>query len=203
MQRLGEKPVHCANQIGNLGFGYLMTLLNRFHIYVGGADETEFVFERNDKHDTLVVVLQNVGVLLVVHTWHYDMATLYQLHPGTYGYMYCVIEQLLHPRTRRVDDTTRPRFACFARVDITHCDLPHIAYTLSARHPRSRPNLCAMLLRRYSIDHSQAGVIDARVGIKESLPDRTLKTSAVLLIRKCHAARTGQGYFPADMVIHE
>ena len=45
-----------------------------FVFHVGGTDDGKLVHPRNDKHNAVVFVLQNISLLLIVYARHHDMA---------------------------------------------------------------------------------------------------------------------------------
>ena len=161
-----------------------MALVDRFDVDIGGADQAEPFFIWNDEHDTLVVVLQNVGVLLIVHTRHDDMTAFHQFQRGAHRYMYSGVKKLLHPGARRIHDAAGIDERLFTGIDIEQVDLPHITGAFSIDHTGSSSNFCAVLASGNGVEHGEAGVVDACVGIKKSALDGILEAGAILLVRK-------------------
>ncbi len=158
-------------QIVDLVIVNLHALRVAFVLHVGGADNRELVHPRDNKHNTVIFILQNVRLLLGMHARHHNVAAFDQADTVRGFQLQAVIKQLLHPRAGGIHQAFCLPGEGFASVDIFSFHFPQAVFTPCARHASAGTDFAAALFNFLGVEHHQACIIYPAVGIFESAHD--------------------------------
>ena len=103
-------------------------------LHVGGADDREFVIPWDHEDDTVVFVLQNIGLRLIVCSRHHDVAALDQANTIRRFQLQAVVEEMFHPRASSVHQALGAPGKGFAAVDVDGFHHPQAVFTPCAGH---------------------------------------------------------------------
>ena len=171
-----------------------------FVLHVGGADDGELIHPRDDKHDTVIFVLQNISLLLGMNARHHDVAAFDQADTVRRFQFQAVIKQLLNPRASGVDQAFRLPGKGFAGIDIFRFNLPQATFTPGTGYTGAGADFTATLHHFLRIQYYHAGIIDPAVRIFESARNFRLQGR---IRAKPQTFTAWQAGTLAEMVIHE
>ena len=178
--------------------------LTRIDGDVGRADQREGTLVGDDEDNAVVAVLQDEGVIAFVQARHDDVAaldeanTLVRLHFGLF------VEEMLHPRARRVHQATRLQVDRDAAGPFER-DVPELAIRCaSGRHAAmAGEDPGAHFARRFQVADDQPRIVHPGIGVDEALLEGRFQADAELGGRQVDGNRLGQGHVPVEMIIEE
>ncbi len=187
-------------QIANLAFVDFDVFRIAVVLHVGGANNWELVHPRDHKHDALIFVLQNVGLLLVVHARYHNMAALDQADAVWRRLMHPVVEELFDPRAGGIHQAARLPAEFFAAVDIFRFHHPQAVFTFRRDCARTGSDFAAFFHHHLRISQDQASIVDPAVWIFETAHDFRLQDR---LCAKTQTGRRRQAGTLAQVIVHK
>jgi hypothetical protein len=131
-------------------------------------------------------------VRAVVNARHDDVAALDEAEVAGRPHAELAVEETAHPRARDVQQRATGDLATSAGGSVLERDAPQIPIAPSREAPRPRKDRRALFGRAARIEHHEARVVDAAVGVEEPVRELGLQRGTVSGGRELHAARPGQ-----------
>ncbi len=129
------------------------------------ADDGELIHPRDNKHNTFIFVLQNIGLLLSMHSRHHDVAALDQADTVRRAQMHPFVEELFDPWTGGIDQTARLPGKLLAAIDIFRFHHPQAILSFCRDGASAGPHFAAFADNHLRVGQHQAGIVDPAVGI--------------------------------------
>ncbi len=171
-----------------------------FVLHVRGANDGELIHPRDHKHDALVFVLQDIGLLLGMYPRHHDMAAFNQANAIRRWQLHALVEELLHPWAGSVHQTARLPAETLAGIDVFCLDDPQSVFPASGDRAGTGFHLAAFAFNHLRVSEHQAGIVHPAVGIFESAHDFRLKHR---VCAKTHTRRGGQTGTFTQVIVHK
>ncbi|MNZ72680.1 hypothetical protein D3C78_910660 [compost metagenome] len=137
-------------------------------LHVGGADDREFVIPWDHEDDTMVFVLQNIGLWLIVYTRYHDVAAFDQTDAIRGFQLQTIVEEVFHPWTGGVHQALGAPGKGFATVDVDRFHHPQAVFTPCTGHFGACAHFATALFHFLGIEYHQASIVDPAVRIFET-----------------------------------
>ncbi|MNP04087.1 hypothetical protein D3C76_959920 [compost metagenome] len=142
-----------------------------FVLHVGGADDRKFIHPRDHKHDALIFVLQDIGLLLRMHARHHDVAAFDQADTVRRRQFHAIVKELFHPRAGSVHQAACLPAKFLAVIDIFGFDNPQPVFTACSGGTGAGFDLAVFLHHHLRVRQYQARIVHPAVGIFETAHD--------------------------------
>ena len=153
---------------------------------VGCADQRIAFLVRNDEHNPIVGILQNIRVRFGMHLRHDDVAALDVTHVGLHRLRRDAVQHVLDPGPARVHERARNDLFGFAIIGLQRC-APDAFVTTGADEPCAHADTRAQRLCVDGIDDDEPCVVDARIGVDETAVEPRLETCTPATAGEAHA----------------
>ena len=199
------RRIDCARQVAagssaeimHLFVGWLGRLLV-VHRHVGGADEGEAIFEGDDEDDAPVVVLHDEGVLALVEPGQHDVAAFHEPHRIAARLPQALVQHVLYPRPGGVDHSAGADLLAIGKARAPKRAVAPRAHAFGTHHdPGAAPS------RVERIGHHQARVVDAAVGIDETVFQAGLQACGIGWRVEPHHLRCRQHRAAREVIVEK
>ncbi len=164
------------------------------------ADDRELIHPRDNKHNTFIFVLQNVGLLLGMYPRHHDVAALNQADTVRRAQMHPFVEELFDPWTGGIDQTARLPGKLLAAINIFRFHHPQAILSFCRDGASAGAYFAAFADDHLRVGQHQAGIVDPAVGIFETAHNFRLKYR---FCAKTQAGGSRQAGAFAQMIVHK
>lgn len=165
---------------------------------VGRSHEREAALEGNHEDDPSVVVLQDESVLALVEPRQDEMASLDQSDAIVAVLPEPAIEDVLHPGAGRIHERPSLDFLAASKFD---GPVAALAPCLQALRPGQDPR--AVLPRIDRVAQHQPGIVDAAIGIRESMAQLRLEPGSVGRQVEPNRLRPLQDRAPREVIVEK
>src|SRR6185436_18446143 len=161
-------------------------------------DQREAVLVGNHEDDAVVVVLQDEGVAPFVQARQHDVTSLDQANRVARSFAQALVQRLLDPRTRGIDDRARAHAFPAGKL---RGPLPAVAPGGKALPADQYARAAARRVER--VHHDQSRIIHAAIGVDEAVLQIWPQSRAVGRTVEPHGMRPRQEGAPREVVIEK
>ena len=195
---IGPHDVTCPDRLRQIGVRDIAEVIDFLardarifvfrHRHIGGADQRKRPLIGDHEDDPVVRVLQDVGMLLRMHTWNHDVAAFDVSHVFARGSGTELVAHLLDPWTGGIDKRLRSHADARARA-LAKGRAPDSVLPLRGHKTGARTHVRAQLACGDGVNHHQARIVDARIRVHKTLSEFVLQARTPLARLELDAER--------------